>query len=141
VSRVPERRCRILAAVSVAAVALLLSACTSSGPTPTSTPTSTASIRPAALVGTWTEPRASTSPSLSLREEGTFLGSDGCNSIGGTWTSTDEKLVIFDLVSSTEIACTGIDTWLSRVAAAEVQADVMTVRSADDTVIGRLEGS
>jgi heat shock protein HslJ len=98
------------------------------------------SILPAALVGTWTEPRASTSPFLSLAEDGTFLGSDGCNSIGGTWTSADEEQLIFDLVSSTEIACEGIDTWFSRLATAEVRADVMTVHSADDTVVGRLEG-
>lgn len=44
-------------------------------------------------------------------------------------------------IASTEIACEGIDTWLSQVATAQVQAGVMTVKSADGTVIGRLEGS
>jgi heat shock protein HslJ len=142
--RIPERRGRILAAVSVAA-AFLLSACTSRGAASTSThppsSTPTSSIQPSALVGTWTEPRASEPPFLSLEEDGTFVGSDGCNSLGGTWMSSDDEQVVFGEISSTEIACPGIDTWLSQLASAEVQADVMTVRSMDDTVIGRLEGS
>ena len=127
-------------ALFAAAASLFLSSCAFGGPA--STPVATVILLPGGLVGTWTEDGSDSlqQPYISLEQDGTFRGSDGCNTLSGTWTYTDSDGVVLDDIASTEIACEGIDTWLAQVATAQVQADVMTVQSADGTVIGRLEG-
>ncbi|WP_374945489.1 META domain-containing protein [Agreia sp.] len=91
-------------------------------------------------VGYWAERRTSTSPFLSLAADGTFSGSDGCNTLVGSWTYTDDEQVVFGQIASTLMACEGVDTWLNQAATGRVQANIMTVDSADGTVIGQLEG-
>lgn len=91
-------------------------------------------------VGYWAERRTSTSPFLSLAADGTFTGSDGCNTLVGSWTFTDDEQIVFGETASTLVACEGVDTWLNQAATARVQANVMSVQSADGTVIGQLEG-
>ena len=127
-------------ALFAAAASLFLSSCAFGGPA--STPASTVILLPGGLVGTWTEDGSDSlqQPYISLEQDGTFRGSDGCNTLSGTWTYSDSDGVVLGDIGSTEIACEGIDTWLAQVATAQVQAGVMTVQSADGTVIGRLEG-
>ena len=137
----PRRRLRLVGAASAFAASLLLSGCAFGGPA--STPASTVVLLPGGLVGTWTEDGSDSllQPYLSLEKNGTFRGSDGCNTLSGTWTYAESDGVVLGDIASTEIACEGIDTWLAQVATAQVQAGVMTVQSADGTIIGRLEGS
>lgn len=137
----PRRRLRLVAGASAFAALLLLSACAFGGPA--STPASTVILLPGGLFGTWTEDGSDSllQPYMSLEKDGTFRGSDGCNTLSGTWTYAESDGVVLGDIASTEIACQGIDTWLAQVATAQVQAGVMTVKSADGTVIGRLEGS
>jgi len=141
VRHAPQRRLRLVGAASAFAASLLLSACAFGGPA--STPAATVILLPGGLVGTWTEDGSKSlqQPYMSLEADGTFRGSDGCNTLVGTWTYTDSEGVVLGDFSSTEIGCLGIDTWLNQAATARVQADVMTVLSADGTTIGQLEGS
>lgn len=135
-----QHRIRSAAAVSAVAATMLLSACASGGPA--STPASTIVMLPGGLVGTWTLDGSDSlqQPYMSLAADGTFSGNDGCNTLSGTWTYADDEVILGDF-ASTEIACEGIDSWLQQAATARVQADVMTVQSADGTAIGRLEGT
>jgi heat shock protein HslJ len=141
VSYAPRRRVRLFGTASAFAASLLLSACTFGGPA--STPAATVILLPGGLAGTWTEDGSDSlqQPYISVEEDGTFRGSDGCNTLSGTWTYTDSDGVVLGDIASTKIACEGIDTWLSQAATARVQAGVMTVHSADGTILGRLEGS
>ncbi|QWT23971.1 META domain-containing protein [Subtercola sp. PAMC28395] len=89
-------------------------------------------------IGYWTETRTSTSPFLSISTDGTYSGSDGCNRLAGSWTSNADDSITFSQGISTLMACEGVDTWLSGLASGTVRAGVMTIQSADGTVLGQL---
>lgn len=85
--------------------------------------------------GTW---GADGGPQLSLNDDGTLNGTDGCNRLAGGW-SVDGAQVTFKNVASTRMACEGVDTWLSALATGEVDGDEMHIFAADGNEIGLLE--
>jgi heat shock protein HslJ len=89
-------------------------------------------------VGYWVEADTPTAPFLSMAADRTFTGNDGCNTLRGTWSTTDDDATRFSDVASTRMACEGVDTWLSGLALGRVVAGVMTIQSADGTVLGQL---
>ena len=91
-------------------------------------------------VGYWVEAFTPYAPFLSLSADRTFTGNDGCNELFGTWSTTpdDDERTEFSDVGMTRRACEGVDQWLSQLATARVIAGVMTLESADGTVIGQL---
>ncbi|WP_344370606.1 META domain-containing protein [Agromyces tropicus] len=92
-------------------------------------------------VGTWGDSSGEGSPYLSLAEGGDFSGSDGCNQLNGTWSVNEADQVEFENVASTQMACEGVDDWLSGMTAADVANDTMTVLGSDGSPIGTLERS
>ncbi|UVI37536.1 META domain-containing protein [Brevibacterium spongiae] len=88
-------------------------------------------------VGKWTSPEAG-DPFLEFAEDGSLEGSDGCNAIVTTWKAENEEIVI-DSFMSTQKACAGVDTWLSKASTATIEGDVMKVKDSNGKVIGGLE--
>lgn len=91
-------------------------------------------------VGYWVEALTPDAPFLSINADRTFTGSDGCNNLFGNWSAnaSDDERTDFTDVGMTRKACEGVDQWLSQLAMARVVAGVMTLQSADGTVIGQL---
>ena len=98
----------------------------------------TATLTSADVVGEWSEPGADPAVGLELMEDGTVTGTDGCNRLNGRW-EIDDLTVEFDQVSSTMMACEGVDTWLSALDAATVSGDELIVLDDNDVTIGTLE--
>ncbi|WP_394554044.1 META domain-containing protein [Agromyces sp. MMS24-JH15] len=90
------------------------------------------------VVGTWGDPTTG-EPYLSLAEDGTLTGSDGCNRLAGGWELDEADQIEFGDVASTLMACEGVDTWLSGLDVATVSGTTMTILSDDGAEIGRLE--
>lgn len=141
----PSRRLRLLLSAVALTVTLPLAACangtepsepTSSSATDTSSPSETES---AALdpVGRWTSPEAG-DPFLEFNDDGSLSGSDGCNAIKSSWTLDGDTITI-EPFTSTQKACAGVDSWLSKAATATIEGDVMTVKDGQGSVIGGLE--
>lgn len=137
----------IVLSLAAASVIVILAGCTggndasSASPSAavvspsTSTPTaesSTSSPAPDtatgadAFVGSWgTVDRQS--PHLVIASDGTFTGSDGCNTLRGTWQLEDDGSIEFDDVAMTRMACEGVDQTLNRLDSATVTGDDLTV--------------
>lgn len=84
--------------------------------------------------GTW---GAADGPNLTLESDGTLDGTDGCNLMFGDWSVRGDVIEFTD-VMITEMYCENIDTWLSGLATATVDGDVMHVANSDGTEIGTL---
>ncbi|MGR0320551.1 META domain-containing protein [Agromyces sp. ZXT2-3] len=91
--------------------------------------------------GTWGDSSAEGSPFLTLEEGGDFTGSDGCNTLNGTWSVDEADQVEFENVASTKMACEDVDDWLAGMSVADVADDTMTVLGEDGSPIGTLERS
>ena len=89
-------------------------------------------------IGYWVESNTPTAPFLSIQADGSYSGNDGCNVITGTWKQADDEAIVFTGGAMTLMACEGVDQWLSQAAQGRVQAGVMTLQSADGTVLGQL---
>jgi heat shock protein HslJ len=90
------------------------------------------------VVGIWGREGTRGEPYLSLARNGTVSGSDGCNHLYGRW-SGDGTSVSFSDMSSTAMACEGVDAWLSRLASARVDSDRLVVLDSSGAQIGTLE--
>ncbi len=89
-------------------------------------------------VGVWSESTDANSPSLSLHEDGSVTGFDGCNQLTGAWEPTDNG-VNFKQLASTQVACPDVDTWLDGAIEATISMDTMTVSGLNDEEIGTLQ--
>ena len=89
-------------------------------------------------VGVWSESSDDASPTLSLHDDETVTGYDGCNQLTGGWEPTDNG-VNFKQLASTRMACEDVDDWLSRAASATISYDTMTVLDPDGKTLGTLE--
>lgn len=77
-------------------------------------------------------------PHLTFNEDGTYSGSDGCNGINGSFTSTGTTLTL-DPGVSTLRGCLGVDDWLrSARSIAVIDASTLQVEGADGDTIGTL---
>ncbi|AEE46936.1 META domain-containing protein [Cellulomonas fimi] len=88
-------------------------------------------------VGTWGE-QGEGEPQLVIADDGTVSGTDGCNQLNGEWSQDDEGTVRFEPFASTQMACEGVDTWLTDAAWAEVDGDELVLHDTDDEQIGSL---
>ncbi|MFE6964734.1 META domain-containing protein [Agromyces sp. NPDC057679] len=91
--------------------------------------------------GTWGDADDAEAPSLTLEDDGSFSGTDGCNQLTGTWTVDESDHVQFDDSASTMKACEGVDTWLAGLSQATIADDTMTVLGSDGYEIGTLHSS
>lgn len=92
-------------------------------------------------VGTWGDSTDKTSPYLVLEDGGGLTGSDGCNTLSGSWSIDEADQVEFEDVASTRMACEDVDDWLLGLSVATISADTMTVLGQDGAEIGQLERS
>jgi len=96
-------------------------------------------VGPAGLpIGKWVESGASGAPFLILAADGSVSGDDGCNVLLGGWELADDGAVEFGPFASTLKFCEGVDTWLGGATQGRIQGGVMTLESADGTVLGQL---
>lgn len=87
--------------------------------------------------GSWHGEAARNTPNLNLNPEGRLDGTDGCNRLFGAWELQDDTVVFLE-VASTRMMCRNVDDWLSKLATAKVDGDLMTVFNADGRQIGTL---
>ncbi|MEE6286106.1 META domain-containing protein [Georgenia sp. MJ173] len=90
--------------------------------------------------GSWGDTTDPRQPSLVLSADGRLSGTDGCNRLVGSWTSTGAT-VSFPALASTMMHCEGVDTWLSSAATAVVSPDVLLVHDEAGAQIGTLARS
>lgn len=91
-------------------------------------------------VGQWGKVGAR-SAYLTIFDDGTVMGSDGCNGIGGTWSLSSEAVEFSDMFT-TLVMCPPRESDLQgAVVAAVAQGDIMYVLDADRNVIGMLQRS
>jgi heat shock protein HslJ len=90
-------------------------------------------------VGSWGDTSDTAEPSLTLDEDGSLTGTDGCNQLSGEWRLEDDDLVYFDAVASTRMACADVDTWLEGLSQATISGSTMTISGSDGAEIGQLE--
>lgn len=114
----------LLAATSAA---LLLAACSS----------------PAASVsGAWGEPDTQGKPSIEFtpaegKTGGEYVGNDGCNIIGGSYTEKDGTIEL-GVMRATMMFCEGVDTWLSQGHTAKLDGDTLAVFDESGDQVGSL---
>lgn len=91
--------------------------------------------------GTWGDTSDTGEPSLTLDDDGSLTGTDGCNTLSGSWRLESDDIVYFDSVASTRMACPDVDTWLEGLSQATISDSTMTITGSDGAEIGQLERS
>lgn len=104
-------------------------------PKPTPTPTRTPPQTPTA-VESWSSAEQG-EPRLTLYDDGTLGGFDGCNAFGGTYDLTDDLLELH-LGYGTLKACIGVDLWLRSASSANIVGDSLLVYDATGNLLGTL---
>ena len=69
---------------------------------------------------------------------GTFVGSDGCNSLNGKYSYMSAFAAVEELTIETAMKCQDADTWLSTFSTAEIVGDDLVVYGPDGEEMGRL---
>ena len=89
------------------------------------------------VVGTWGDPDAAGTPSLTFDADGRYAGTDGCNRVGGSWSAKGETIDLGDMFS-TMMYCEGVDTWLTGAASARLADGSLDILDAEGNVLGTL---
>jgi heat shock protein HslJ len=110
--------------LAVAALVALaaLTGCSSSGSSP---------------AGDWGQV-ASGKPSLTIKTDGTFSGTDGCNHMSGKGTISGDTFTFGPFASTTK-ACEGVSPWLNLAHTAKANGNTLTVYRNGGTKIGTLD--
>ena len=116
---VPTRRLSAVAVLLVAAAAL--TGCSSSG---------------SAFTGDWGS-TASGQPHLTIKDDGSFSGSDGCNAMSGKGSVSGDTYT-FGPFASTLKACEGVNPWLSRANTAKVSGSDLVIYANGGQKVGTL---
>jgi heat shock protein HslJ len=77
-------------------------------------------------------------PNLIINADGSYSGSDGCNTMTGKGTISGNTIEL-GTAAMTQKECTDVNTWLSKAAKGTVDGNVMTVFDSAGTTIGRLD--
>ena len=128
----PTRTTR-LGLVTLLTVAMSLTAC---APDTAGDPNPSAPHATGGPAGQWGE-IAEESAYLTINDDGTVLGHDGCNGLGGNWHVADD-VIHFDDMVTTLIMCEGRDTWLGLLKTAVVDGDTLHVLDEGGEVVGTL---
>lgn len=115
-------RTRSAALTAILALGLALTACTPQG---------------GGVPGKWgsTDPGE---PNLIINANGSYTGSDGCNTMKGTGTISGNTIDL-GTVAATQKVCNGVDTWMSTAASGKVDGNVMTVYDSSGARIGTID--
>jgi heat shock protein HslJ len=111
-------------ALAVAAIVALaaLSGCSSSG---------------SSFTGTWGS-NATGQPNLTIKDDGSFSGTDGCNAMSGKGTISGDTYTFGPFASTTK-ACEGVTPWLNLAHTAKVDGNTLTVYKNGGEKIGTLD--
>ena len=123
--------------VGVVAGMLALAGCASPGGA------SRSAVDAAELVGTWTIDETFAGPEqpfIAIVDDGTWVGSDGCNRVQGTWELGDSGDLTTTAGPSTLMACDGAQLPLAMALATYVQlsGDTLTISSSRDSTVTTL---
>lgn len=88
------------------------------------------------FVGGWGQ-TGSGQPNLTITDDGSFQGTDGCNRLTGQGSISGEVFG-FGPIASTSMACPGVDTWLLQADTAKVEGSALAVYGKGGTKIGTL---
>lgn len=142
-------RSALIGALVLAATALFAGcAGATAGGAPVAATTAATTAAASDAVGAWGNPTGMTTgwviePSLNLAADGTLTGSDSCNRLHGSWSEDDGTITFHDVVSPGMVCGAedpeSFDTWLSGLASATVDGNVLTVLDAGGTEIGTLD--
>lgn len=118
---------------------LLLSACASSG--------APGSVSRVELVGTWVTGETYPSPNepfLTITEDGTWTGSDGCNDVQGTWSLEPGGTLTTEAGPSTLMYCGGaaLPTFMANAKTAVINDGALTLFGEDGkSLVELMEGT
>jgi heat shock protein HslJ len=87
--------------------------------------------------GNWGD-EAAGKPSLTIKDDGSFSGNDGCNDMSGKGTISGDTFT-FGPFATTQKACDGVHPWLNIADTAKVDGTTLTVYSSAGNKIGTLD--
>lgn len=90
------------------------------------------------IEGTWGDPSEKGSPSIEFRSDGEYSGTDGCNTVGGSFTESEDGTINLGVMRSTMMFCEGVDTWLVTGHEAKISGDKLVIKNEEGTEIGTL---
>jgi len=90
-------------------------------------------------LGRWGDVRGTGGPGLTLAAGGTLTGTDGCNTISGTWTATGTTVEFSDVTTSRLPCPSSTAFWVLNLRSAVIEGTTMHVLDADGTEIGTLD--
>ncbi|MDF2444665.1 MAG: hypothetical protein JWR01_2868 [Subtercola sp.] len=92
------------------------------------------------VVGLWTntEPGRDRLLQLTMSDDGTVKGNDGCNDFTSTWRFAEDGSVSFGKLAITSRTCEGVVTWLNLASSAVLDGPTMVIRSMYGAQLGTL---
>ncbi|WP_172582189.1 META domain-containing protein [Subtercola boreus] len=92
------------------------------------------------VVGLWTntEPGRDRLLQLTMNDDGTVKGNDGCNDFTSTWRFAEDGSVSFGKLAITSRTCEGVVTWLNLASSAVLDGPTMVIRSMYGAQLGTL---
>ncbi|KGJ80084.1 hypothetical protein GY21_02970 [Cryobacterium roopkundense] len=130
--------------LGLGALALLAACATGGSPGSSSSPTGSAGTS-STIVGTWLVDPAETLPTepfLTVVDDGTWVASDGCNVVRGTWELAADGTLTTTAGPSTLIGCEGkaLPTYFSNATSASVDGDTLVLQDAAGETIALKAG-
>jgi len=77
-------------------------------------------------------------PNLIVNSDGSYSGSDGCNTMTGKGTISGNTIEL-GAVAMTQKHCSDVNTWMSKAEKGTVDGNVMTMYDSSGKSIGRLD--
>ncbi|MEV8337536.1 META domain-containing protein [Leucobacter sp. NPDC077196] len=129
-------------AAAIAGVALAITGCMPMMNAPEDRDDAAEAALAAEIVGTWTgdtsgDVSGGEPAELTFVDDGTFSGTDGCNTLTGRWEA-DEVEIEFEDVALTQRACLDFTPWLSRLDTATLSGTTLTIFDDPGAEIGTL---
>ncbi|MBC6493639.1 MULTISPECIES: META domain-containing protein [Microbacterium] len=136
---------RVLAFIAVAVFGAAVSVgCTDQGlnsATPTPTAIDSTPSPGAAAVGEWASPD-DPDVTLTLNEDGSFVGFDGCNGHSGDWSGPNGGVIHLEFTMHTDAGCPdGVVPWLALSDGAMLRGDALELFGPTDGTTGELARS
>lgn len=130
--------------LGLGALALLAACATGSSPGSSPSPTGSAGTS-ASIVGTWVVNPAetlATEPFLTIVDDGTWVASDGCNVVRGTWKLSADGALSTTAGPSTLIGCDGkaLPSFFTNSTSATVDGDTLVLQDAAGETIALVAG-
>lgn len=141
-----ERLASVIGSCLLGLGALALLAACATGTSPGSSPSPTGSTGTSAnIAGTWLVNPAEalpTEPFLTIVNDGSWVASDGCNVVRGTWELAADGTLTTTAGPSTLIGCAGkpLPTYFSNATSAAVDGDTLVLQDAEGEIIALVAG-